>query len=444
MTSTNVPQISRRLPPLSGLLDDTLDQAVRTRRRRIMMADKPSLNLNALRVPDMALDRLLHTVALYGADAARQLDVRIGELTGAAKEAAVFLRIALAVQTLDVALFELAARHAQEFARAVREAYWFYPIPSGPFSDHSGHIIDLFEKSAGSPTLRLIAIELAGRRDVKALRLPIEALLDDPQYAAHVHVALSCMGAATQATRRYAQEALATGEATACMAAMALIAVDPRIADASLLQDALKADPARVGAAWAIATCRDPRGLYQQAVARADVPTELRYRITALAGYVDGIIAACGEMATSDGPVTAAQADVLELALGGVPVEARCEPNVPADKSRALRALLLRACRRSHIPVCNDADMGPWDVQGILAKPEQAGTIRLRNGLPLGAEAPALGRAVLEVTHALRQWLFIERATIAQHALSLSAFDTARRQELAMMVGEYVDDIRAP
>lgn len=448
MTSTDIPRISHRLPPLSGLLDDTLDQALRARRRRVMIADNPGLNLGALRVPDNTLDRLLQSAALYGADAARQLDARIAESGGAARDAAIFFRIALAVQTRDPALFDLAASHAAQSARAVRDAYWFYPVPVGTFADDSSHIVALFERSAADTGLRLLALELAGKRDVKALRPQIEALLSEPQWTAQAHFALSCMGAATDATRRYVQACLSSQDSARRKIAMELIAVEPRLADDAMLRLALKGQSSDVDnadaadAAWAIGATRDPRQVYQHAAASKDLPDALVLRIVALTGYIDGIIGACAAMAGADGPVTPAQADVLELALGGVPVEARCEPNQRAAKAGALRALLLRVCRHNHIALRNDADLCAWDVQAILAKPEQAATLRLRNGLALAAGAPALGRAVTEVTHALRGWLYIERAALGQHAFALAPLDVARRQELAMMAAQFADDMR--
>jgi hypothetical protein len=54
---------------------------------------------------------------------------------------------------------------------------------------------------------------------------------------------------------------------------------------------------------------------------------------------------------------------------------------------------------------------------------------------------PELGQAIFRVTHGLRQWLYIERALMGQHALALSAYDVSRRQELAMMIAEVADEL---
>ena len=445
MTSTELPRISRRLPPLDGLLDNMLDEAMRARRRRVMVADNPAMNLTALRVTDETLDRLVRTAAMYGQEAAQQMDIRIDSLTGDAQAAAVFLRIALAVQVHEPTLAELAARHLGAFPRAVRDACWFYPVPNGPLSDKAAHLHDLFEAGGDDAPLRLLAIELAGLRGEARLRGQLLALLDDPHYSAPAQLALARMGEASATTRRYAAQCTATREPGQIGVAMELMACDPRIADDELLHQALAldVDPDVADPAWAIATCRDARAALDRASLRGDLPAALEMRMLALGGYPADIIVACGEMAAADGPITRAQADLLELTLGDVPAEARCEPNDKADKSRALRALLLRAFRQAHVGVRNDADIAAWEPQAILADPEKAARIRLRDGLALHGGVPALGRALPEVSHGLRHWLYIERACLAGHAFALSPFDVARRQDTALMAADYVDAMQA-
>lgn len=442
MTSTDIARISRRLPPLPGLLDNLLDEAMRARRRRVMGADNPALNLHALRVADNALDRLVQAAAMYGREAAARLDERIGELTGGAQEAAVFLRIALAMHTHEGAIAALAARHLAAFPRAVRDACWFYPVPNGPLSDRATCLPDLFDAGADSVPLRRLAIELAGLRGDARLRGPLQALLEDPHYAAPAHVALARLGQATGATRRYAAQCLATGDPGQIAVAMEAMACAPHIAGADLLRKALDADPDNADPAWAIAVSRDARAMLDEASARPGLPAGLHARITALGGFPADIVMACAAMAGAESPVTREQADLLELTLGAVPAEARCAPNDHAAKSRALRALVLQALRQAHVGVRNDADIAPWEPQAILADPVQAATVRLRGGMALPAGVPALGPAVPEVSHALRGWLYIERATLAGHAFALSPFDVARRQDAALMAAGFVDALR--
>lgn len=442
MTSTDIPRISRRLPPLPGLLDDTLDQAIRARQRRVLIADHPGSTLAALRVSDEAIDQAVQSASLYGQDAVHQLESRIAAASGAAQDAAVFLRMALAVHTQDPALFTLAAQYAPQHQRAIRDACWFYPVPLGPFSDDSGHIVTLFHQSDDALALRLLALELAGRRNVKVLRPRIEALLTDPAQAPMAHFALACMDVASDATRHFVHHSLMAGDPAHGCIALDIAAVDPRLADDTTLDHALRTNPAAADAAWAILAGRQPRHIYDYAQQCSDLPAAIPLRVAALTGYLDGIIAACADMADSDGPVSPMQADLLLLTLGELPVEARCQPNDRAQKSSALRALLLRVCRRAHIALHNDADRCPWDATAILAAPEQAAQVRLRGGMPWRAGIPAFVRVVNDITHALRQWLYIECATLGGHAMSLSAHDVVRRQELALMFAEFVDELR--
>jgi len=231
LTSTELRPINQRLPPLAGLLDDTLDQAIRALQRRLLIADHPGLNLAALKVTDNAIDQALKSAGLYGKDAALQLDARIAQSKGATQEAAVFLRMALAVQTQEPTLFELTTDYHAKFSLAVRDAYWFYPAPFGPFDDSSAHIVSLFEKSAADPGLRLLALELAGRRDVKSLKPHVEASQDDPRQMPAAHYALACMGLAGELTKRYVKAALASNEPLLIPPTMATVAADPRLAD---------------------------------------------------------------------------------------------------------------------------------------------------------------------------------------------------------------------
>jgi hypothetical protein len=194
--------------------------------------------------------------------------------------------------------------------------------------------------------------------------------------------------------------------------------------------------------AWAILACRYPRQTFLYAMSDDELNPAIKVRLAALTGYPDWVLALCAELAQREGCITPAEADVLNLALGGVPVEARADPNDQAAKSHALRQLLLQVFQHAHIPVRNDADCCPWQPELILADPQQAANIRLRNARRMTNTLPALGAAVRRVTHGLRQWLFIERALLGQHALALSAYDISRRQELAMMVAEVADELQ--
>jgi hypothetical protein len=194
--------------------------------------------------------------------------------------------------------------------------------------------------------------------------------------------------------------------------------------------------------AWAILACRYPRQTFLYAIENDQLDTALKMRLAALTGYPDGITALCAELAEHEGGITPIEADVLALALGKIPVEVRAKPNDKTAKSRALRELLLQVFQQAHITVHNDADRCPWQPELILADPEQAASIRLRDGKRMTNALPVLGRAVFRVTHPLRQWLYIERALLGRHALALSAHDVSRLQEAAMMIAEVADALQ--
>lgn len=442
MTSTNLAQLQRRLPPLPGLLDDSLEQGIRARQRRNFIIDNPSQKLSALRVCDDAIDQILLSASLYGQDAALQLDRRIAAATGAARDAVIFLRIAIAVQTQDSQLLELTQEYLPQSYRAVRDAYWFYPVPIGALDDSSQHILALFEKCLEIPSLRPFALELAGRRDVKKLRPQIRDLQDDPLLVAAAQLALVRMGGANQASKHFIESNLLSEDDAQVSLAIDMAAIDPRLIDDTLLNQALDLPMDQVDAAWAIAAARHPGRLFNYALQRDELPAALWCRIVAVTGYLEGIIMVCAEIADEPGTISALHADVLELTLGEVPAEARCEPNDQQQKSKALRTLLLRLCRGAHIGLSNDADRCPWDINAMLDDPTQCDGVRLRFGKTLRDEVVAgFGIGIVELTHPLRQWLYIERASTAAHPFALSSHDVARRQEMALMVAQFAETL---
>jgi hypothetical protein len=431
-----------RYAPIPGLLEELIDQGLRARQRRNFTVDHPAQTLAALRVPDGAIDRAVHAATLYGAEAIPLLDQRIAEASGGTQDAAIFLRIAFAVQIGEEDIVDLVVRYWTDHPHAVHEALRFFPIPHNRLQDDSSHIITLFEQTQQDKALASLAIRLAGERDVKALREAIELLIEDPYLAADAHFALACMGHATQTQASFVQQCLQSDDPTKISEGLRICAVDTRLVDTHDLKNAIDVMAHEADVAWAILACHYPRQTFLYAMGEDEQNPALKVRLAALAGYPDWVVALCGELAQREGCITPAEADVLNLVLGKVPVEARTEPNDTAAKSRALRQLLLQVFQQAHVAVHNDADRCPWQVDLILADLEQAASIRLRNGKRMTKTLPVLGQAVFRVTHPLRQWLYIERALLGQHALALSAHDVSRRQELAMMIAEVADELQ--
>jgi hypothetical protein len=442
LISTDSGLAQLRLAPFPGLLEELLDQGIRAAQRRNFTADNPNQNLAALRVPDTTIDRAIQAATLYGPQAIPLLDQRIAKGSGGTQDAAVFMRIAFAVQTGEDDLFDLVAQYRADHQRAVHQALRFFPIPQNSLQDDTSHLVTLFEKSQQHKSLASLAIRLAGERDVKALREAIEALVEDPDLAAEAHFALACMGFATQEQASYVQQCLQSDDPELRAAGLRICAVDTRLADRHDLKNVIDIMAHEADIAWAILACQYPRQTFLYAIDNDQLDTALKVRLAALTGYPDGVVALCAELAEREGCITPIEADVLALALGKIPLETRVEPNDQAAKSRALRELLLQVFQQAHVTVHNDADRCPWQPELILADPEQAASIRLRDGKRMSNTLPVLGRAVFRVTHPLRQWLYIERALLGQHALALSAYDVSRHQEAAMMIAEVADELQ--
>jgi hypothetical protein len=443
LISTESDLANRRLAPMPGLLEDLLDQGIRARQRRNFIADHPGQNFAALRVTDASIDRTLLAASVYGIEVGPLLDQRISQSSGDERDAAVFLRIAFAVQTGESGLFQLVEEHLADHPRAVHEAMRFYPVPSNKLGDDPGHIVSLFERSKAHKTLAPLAVRLAGERDVKGLRQSIEPLLEAPDLAADAHYALACMGFAEQASANFVQRHLESKDPNLLAVGLRICAVDPKLSNSHALKHALDIIPDQADAAWAILACHFPRQTLDYAVNSTSMDLALKIRLAAFTGYADGAVALCLSLAEREGCVTPAEADLLLLVLGEVPLEARSEPNDQPTKSRALRELLLRVFEQAHIEVNNDADRCPWKLDLILANRDHASSIRIRNGKRMPTEFPSLDPQVMNVTHGLRQWLYIERAILGQHPFALSAYDVSRRQEMAMMIAEVTDELRA-
>jgi hypothetical protein len=423
-------------------LEELIDQGLRARQRRNFTADHPAQNLAALSVPDAAIDRALQAATLYGTEAIPLLDQRITKASGSVKDAAVFLRIAFAVQTGEAGMVDLVVHYWADHPRAVHEALRFFPVPHNRLQDDVSHIITLFEQIQQDKALASLAIRLAGERDVKPLREAIEPLIEDPDLAADAHFALACMGGTSKSQATFVQQCLQSDDPAKISEGLQVCAVDTRLADNQDLKHAIDVMAHEADVAWAILACRYPRQTFLYAIENDQLDTALKMRLAALTGYPDGITALCAELAEHEGGITPIEADVLALALGKIPVEVRAKPNDKTAKSRALRELLLQVFQQAHITVHNDAERCPWQPELILADPEQAVSIRLRDGKRMTNTLPVLGRAVFRVTHPLRQWLYIERALLGRHALALSAHDVSRLQEAAMMIAEVADALQ--
>lgn len=330
---------------MPGLLDDLLLSTVRARQRRVTTLDNPGQTLSALRVADATIDRALVAASLYGLGASQLLDQWLEDpdtLPSASERSAlVFVRVALAVQLrlqaandgtaatpADEDWLQQTERFAAEQPRAVHDALRYAPVPALPLQDLADHVTALLVRPRRKPALLVLAVRLAGERDVTSLKAALESMTSpdanrrpDPT----IHHALASIGEARHDTRVCVNDGLRSGQRDAVAAAVRTACVDPRLADDKALIAASPWGPAVAADAWAVLVCRHPRRTHDHARAQADadaIDLTTKLRVAALAGYMDSTITFCATMAERDGPISPSEADLLRLVLGEVPVEA--------------------------------------------------------------------------------------------------------------------------
>ncbi len=426
------------------LLEDTIRRGLRARRRRVQIAAHPGKSLAALAVCDEQLDQAVRSAAIQSGQASAVLDKMLAEASPTTLDELCFFRTALAIQSGDPDWFDLVRRLQPQAPAGVRDALWFFPATSDVFPQVGTHVVGLFRQAQRHPELLRLALELAGRTDARALISDVQALLKDasqPDVRSLAHWTLACMGQPADSTRELVAQGLKSDDRQRQSDALAIVRVAPYLAPDELLQHYLAvSEPSW---AWPVMMARAPRPSCDRLLQHEGLADVDRFRVLALGSYLDGIVDACARMARQDGPVTPEQADLLLVTLGEVPVEARCHPNHTEAKSRALRALLLSACRRSHVGITNDADRCDWVMEQLFTDPAKARTLRFRDGSLHARPIPSLSPTMMQLTHPMRQWLYVERAALARHALSLDALDVARRQMSALSVAGFADDMLA-
>lgn len=443
MTSIDSPLAEFRLPPRANTLEPSLDLAVRARRRRVLTADHPGFTLRALAVADDAIDRVVVASAMEAPRAIAWLQSRIDQSNGDELDALVFVLCAVAVQSADGSASQFFERYASRHARAICDAYRFFPVPATPFSDSDEHIRELFSRPQASEDLNRLMIDLAGMRAVRSLKGKVEAFLDNPAFARNAHLALARMDCADTATQLFVQHGLQSASAVDRDVALQVAAANPRLANPNALAELVENHPNQAEAAWAILSVLAPRRTFDFAMTNDELETSIKLRIAAQTGFIDAIISLCAELAERPDSITPAEADVLLLVLGEVPAEVRADGVAQETKSRVLRELLLRACRHAHITVQNDADLAPWRLEEIVTDAEQARQIQVRHAARFSDDAPRIGPEILDVTHGLRQALYLETATRSGITLPLLTDDISRRQQFALSLAELDCELRA-
>lgn len=434
----------RRLAGMPKLLENTIHRGLRARRRRVLTAAHEGKSLAALAVCDEQLDQSVRSAAIQYHDAVALLERLLAEPAPAALDELCFLRLALAIQSNDPDWFGLVRQFLPKAPSAVRDALWFFPASADVFPQVAPHVGELFRHARQHPELQRLALELVGRTDARSLAPEVAQLLhhtDLPDIRALAHWTLSCLGQPLDSTRQFVAEGLRSDDRRQQADALTVVRVAPHLAADDLLQRYLEVN--EPSWAWPVLLARAPRRTCDRLLQHDDLAPADRLRVLAIAGYLDGIVDALARMAQDEGPVTPEQADLLLVTLGEVPVEARCRPSDAEAKARALRNALLGLCRRWHVGLTNDADRCEWSVHQLFSDPAKARSLRFRDGHALPNGVPRLSPVMLQLTHPMRQWLYIERASLGRHALSLDALDVTRRQVSALSVAEFADDMLA-
>ena len=430
-----------RLPVSRSPVPDTIEQALRARRRRVQTAEHPGKTLAALAVCDNRIDQALCSLAILASEARELLDAKLATATGAAFEDAAFLRMGLAVQTKEPGWLRIVEQLHARAPRAVRDALWFFPASTDTFPQAASHVVELFWHALNHAELLPLALELVGRCDLRPLANDVKPLTHAADFSALAHWVLVCLDAAGEPTERFLCEGLMSADREAQVQAMAMVRVAPHLPhDEWLLPFLDREEPFW---AWPVMVARHPRRMCDALAQHTRLPEADRLRVLAVGGYLDGIVEACRRFAAQPDALTPEQADLLMLTLGDVPMEALVRPNDIHAKAQALRSTLLRVCRRLHIGVTNDADRCAWDADQIFSEPAKARAIRLREGRVHSSPVPNLGTSLTQLTHPLRQWLYIERAAAGGHVLSLDALDVSRRQMLALTVSDFLHELQA-
>ena len=222
---------------------------------------------------------------------------------------------------------------------------------------------------------------------------------------------------------------------------MQIVAVTPGQADDDTLGALIDQDPANVDAAWAIMAVRRPRWAAHRVQNSPDLPRNLAAAVIAITGLPDALIDWLADYAEGKYPVDAALRDVLGWVAGEIPADVRNTDIDAAGKAGAMRAVLLRVLGKTGLRLHPQQAHTPWRAAAWLDVPADAALPRLRFGDLLRQRIPPLSAgAVLEASHLLRRFAYIERAETAHIAFGLQFDDVFRRQQTALMLAAVVDE----
>jgi hypothetical protein len=428
-----------RLPPAPGLLKDLISEGVRARQRRLWMQQRQETDLLAMTVPDTTIARSVQAAALQGREARRWLSAEIAAETSKARSGAlVFLAAALHVQTCEDGWLEDVLELVKIDSQAVQDALTAFPVSVSIWGESTEHVKPLWSASLQGriePAWVCRLITSTGSREVlDDLQLRLTRGVSTQEEL----VALAALGDQSPALKERLLRSLSLSASDAC--SWAALEVAPTLLEPSELRS-LMSEPGRwPHQAWPWMALRDPAWVLSNPGVWVFIPDHWRLRLFALMGHLAALFSVCADLSQHDMAASSEQRDALILMAGECPNEVAISGGEQTARDKALRTLFLRVCRQAHVGVHNDADQCPWQLDRILSEPSASQpAVRMGQRMPV---IPALDARFAELSHVMRQWVYMERAAKAGHPFPLNALTVSRRQWQAMDVAGFVDELR--
>ncbi|TDM05506.1 MAG: hypothetical protein C4K60_12125 [Ideonella sp. MAG2] len=430
-----------RLPPIPGVLTDLISEGVRARQRRTLMALKQDTNLVALSAPDATISRCVQAAAIQGDDVLGELRQMIQSEKSAERRSALnFLFVAVCVQVGGDRWLENICSEGLSDPEATAEALLSFPVPKDAWGESTSHIYALWHASLAGKVDSFWASYLLGAAGCRDALPELRSRLSDGDVTSAEMYALAALGDQSPRLKERLQNSLQKAGVDASWGWKALHVSPGLLAPEELRRICPDSEqwPQEV---WPWLAVRAPETILLSDDLKEKIHSDSRLRLFALMGHISALFAVCSALSESGLAVTAEQQDVLLLVAGECPSELSIPGTPEVQRQKVLRTLFLRVCRQSHIAVPNDADECPWLLDRILAMP-LATTPALRFGYRMAA-IPVWDARLAELSHVMRQWLYMERAARAGHALPLSATSVSRRQWQALDISNFVDDLRS-
>jgi hypothetical protein len=367
---------------LPGLLEESLEHAARAWQRRSLVANNPRFNLRALSVMDEAVDRAVMSTRFYGEYAKRFLDAQVELGDPEMLDAWHFLRLAHSLQVHSPDAILIAESITASHPLLVRDAYWHYPVPASLWLASADHALPLLEV-ASEPLLR-VGIEIAGLVDARAAQKALSQLVERERYTADALLALARQGVEHPRHAKAVKDTVASTDPTEREWGL-------RVAVTLGKNEWLKPYDtivARIGPenslAWCAWACLQPRRAADASLQNLELAPHIRFGVAAITGYVDALIPLLASTAQSETNAEPYECDLMYLVLGMVPMEATVVPQDREAKSIALKELLVRVLRESHITLNNEANKTQgdniWDTDAIVHDVKSQREVRVREG----------------------------------------------------------------